>query len=126
MLNTYFVGSAGHEAGAQTGLEPVRETLRSAFGSADETGGIMLERERLIEIVAAVTAVLLMLGAMIFVGTEYGGVDGTLSPEGGEMLIGVIIGFIFLLTAVGIGLAFLLNDPEDGLEDDDAETESAV
>jgi hypothetical protein len=86
----------------------------------------MLERERLIEIVVAVTAVFLMLGAMIFVGSEYGGVDGTLSPEGGEMLIGVIVGFIFLLTAVGIGLAFLLNDAEDGLDDDDPETKSAA
>jgi hypothetical protein len=85
----------------------------------------MLERERIIEIVVAVSAVFLMLGAMVFIGTEYGGVDGTLSPEGGEMLVGVIIGFIFLLTAVGIGLAYALNDPEDGLEDDDADAQNA-
>ncbi|WP_306054518.1 DUF7472 family protein [Natronococcus wangiae] len=87
----------------------------------------MLERERIIEIVVAVTAVFLMLGAMITVGSTYGGADGTLSPEGGEMLVGAIVGFIFLLTAAGIGLAYLLNDPEDGLEDEDEpEAQNAV
>ncbi|TYL39549.1 hypothetical protein CV102_04440 [Natronococcus pandeyae] len=87
----------------------------------------MLERERLIEIAVAVTSVLLMLGTMIVIGSEYRTADGTLSPEGGEMLVGVIIGFIFLLTAVGIGLAYLLNDPEDGLEgEDEMETKNAA
>ncbi|MFC4439774.1 MULTISPECIES: DUF7472 family protein [Natrialbaceae] len=87
----------------------------------------MLERERLIEIVVAVTAVLLMLASMIAIGSEYGGADGTLPPEGGEMLVGVIVGFIFLLTAAGIGLAYALNDPEDGLEgEDETETKNAV
>ncbi|MFU8866902.1 hypothetical protein, partial [Natronococcus sp.] len=71
----------------------------------------MLERERIIEIVVAVSAVFLMLGSMIYIGTMYGGADSALSAEGGEMLVGIIVGFIFLLTAVGIGLAYLLNDP---------------
>ncbi|MDQ2051821.1 hypothetical protein RBH26_15185 [Natronolimnohabitans sp. A-GB9] len=86
----------------------------------------MLERERIIEIVVAVAAVLLMLGTMAFIGSEYGGDNGVLSPEGGELLVGAIIGFIFLLLGVGIALAFVLNDPEDGLDDTDAETGSAV
>ncbi|WP_394740942.1 DUF7472 family protein [Natronococcus roseus] len=85
----------------------------------------MLERERIIEIVVAVTSVFLMLGAMVAIGGEYGGADSALSPEGGEMLVGVIIGFIFLLTAVGIGLAYLLNDPADDL-DDDADAQNAA
>lgn len=87
----------------------------------------MLERDQIIEIAVAVTTVLLMLGAMIFIGSAYGGDNGTLSSEGGELLVMVIVGFILLLTAAGIGLAFLLNDPEDGLEsDDDADAQSAV
>ncbi|WP_254532098.1 DUF7472 family protein [Natrinema gelatinilyticum] len=75
----------------------------------------MLDREQIIEIVVSVGAVLLMLAAMVYVGSTYG-IDSTLSSEGGWMLVWVIAGFILLLTAVGIGLAYALNEPEDGLE----------
>ncbi|RQG94006.1 DUF7472 family protein [Natrarchaeobius chitinivorans] len=85
----------------------------------------MLEREQLIEIVVAVSSIVLMLGAMIYIGQTYGS-DGVLQPEGAELLVAVIVGFIFLLTAVGIGLAVTLNDPEDGLEDDDADAQNAA
>ncbi|SFC27877.1 hypothetical protein SAMN05444422_106189 [Halobiforma haloterrestris] len=84
----------------------------------------MLERERIIEIVLAVSAVLLMLGTMIGIGYTYGADGGVLSQDGAELLVGAIIGFIVLLTAVGIGLAYILNDPDDGL--DDADAQSAV
>ncbi|WP_339105252.1 hypothetical protein [Haloterrigena salinisoli] len=89
----------------------------------------MLDREQIIEIGVSVSMVLLMLGAMITIGTQYGGSSGTLSPEGGELLVGTITGFIVLMLAVGIGLAYVLNDPEDGLEADDetdADTGSAI
>ncbi|WP_408956733.1 hypothetical protein [Natrinema sp. 74] len=77
----------------------------------------MLDREQVIEIAVSITAVLLMLAAMAAVGSTYG-TASTLSLEGGWMLVGVIVGFIVLLTAIGIGLAFVLNDPEDGLDSD--------
>ncbi len=83
----------------------------------------MLERERLIEIVVAVAAVALMLGAMVWIGTTHGGEGGALTDEGGEMLVGAIVGFILLLTLVGIGLAFALNDPPEA---DDADARSAT
>ncbi|WP_265109303.1 DUF7472 family protein [Halosolutus halophilus] len=87
----------------------------------------MVEREQLIEIVVAVSAVFLMIGAMIGIGTIYGVDNGSLSSDGGEMLVGAIVGFIFLLTAVGIGLAYVLNDPDDDLDsDEDADSQSAV
>lgn len=76
----------------------------------------MVEREQLVEIAVSVTAVLLMLAAMVAIGTTYGAENSTLSPEGGQMLVAVIAGFVLLLTAVGIGLAYVLNDPEDDLE----------
>ena len=90
----------------------------------------MLERDRLIEIAVAVTAVFVMLGVMLWIGFTYGGENG-LSEEGSHLLIGAIVGFIFLLTAVGVGLAIALNDPEDGVESDgsgadDAETKPAA
>lgn len=79
----------------------------------------MVEREQVIEIIVAVAAVAAMLGAMVAIGSSYGAENSTLSPEGGQMLVGVIVGFIFLMVAVGIGLAYALNDPEDGLETND-------
>lgn len=87
----------------------------------------MVEREQIIEIVVAVSAVFLMLGIMIGIGSIYGADNGTLSSEGGEMLVGAIIGFIFLLTAVGIGLAYALNDPSEGIEaDEETDTQNAA
>lgn len=87
----------------------------------------MLDREQLIEIGVAVSAVVLMLGAMITIGSEYGS-ESALSPEGGELLVGAIVGFILLLTAVGLVLAYVMNEPDDGLEadDDDADAQSAA
>ena len=82
----------------------------------------MLERERIIEAVVAVSAVLLMLGAMMWIGYSYS--DDGLTEDGAEMLVGAIVGFIFLLTAVGIGLAFALNSAEDATEASD-ETEAS-
>ena len=77
----------------------------------------MLGREQLIEIVVAVAAVALMIGALIAVGTSFG-TDGNLSAEGGTALVGVITGFVFLMTAVGVALAYALNDPADADADD--------
>ncbi len=79
----------------------------------------MLERERLIEIAVAVPVVALMIVAMTMIGSTYETSAGDLGPEGGEMLVYAIIGFVFLMVAVGVVLAFLTTDPEDGLEDVD-------
>ncbi len=76
----------------------------------------MVEREQIIEIVVAVTAVFLMIGTMVGIGVNYGGEGGTLSETGGEMLIGAIVGFVVLMTLVGVVLAFVLND-SDGASD---------
>ncbi|MCU4926004.1 hypothetical protein OB905_08400 [Halobacteria archaeon AArc-dxtr1] len=78
----------------------------------------MLERERLIEIVVSVVVVLVMIGAMLSIGSTYGGENGTLSPEGGELLVLTIVGFILLLVGVGVALAFTMNEPEDGSDAD--------
>ncbi len=78
----------------------------------------MLERDRIVEIVAAVGAVGAMIAAMYWIGTTYGN-GGGLGADGGQLLVGAIVGFVLLLTAIGIGLAYALNDPEDGLDDAD-------
>ena len=86
----------------------------------------MLDREQIIEIVVAVAAVLVMLGTMLVIGDTYGGDDSILQPDGGEILVGAIVGFILLLTLVGIVLAFVMNEPGEGLEDDDADAQSTA
>ena len=79
----------------------------------------MLERERIIEIVVAVFSVFVMIGVMVWIGVTYGD-EGVLTEEGGTILVAAIIGFIVLLTAIGVALAFIMNDPEDGLEAESA------
>ncbi|MXV62946.1 hypothetical protein GS429_12880 [Natronorubrum sp. JWXQ-INN-674] len=87
----------------------------------------MLDRDQIIEIVVAVSSVLLMLGVMMNIGAEYGSANGGLTPDGAELLVGAIVGFILLLTVVGIGLAYVMNEPGDGLEaDDDADAKNAA
>lgn len=81
----------------------------------------MLDREQLIELVVAVSSVFLMLGIMASIGSMHVGDDGVLTPDGAQLLVGAIIGFIFLLTVIGIALAYVMNDPEDELGDDDGD-----
>ena len=87
----------------------------------------MLDRDQIIEIVVAVSSVFLMLGAMLYIGSEYGGANDVLTTEGAELLVGAIVGFILLLTAVGFVLAYVMNEPADGLDsDDDADAKNAA
>ncbi|UTF53902.1 DUF7472 family protein [Natronosalvus rutilus] len=72
----------------------------------------MLERERLIEIGIAIPMVAIMIGAMMVVGENHK-TNGTLTPEGGQLLVGTIIGFVVLMLAVGIALAYVTNDSTD-------------
>ncbi|MCU4752976.1 hypothetical protein OB919_13485 [Halobacteria archaeon AArc-curdl1] len=72
----------------------------------------MLERERLIEIAIALPVVLMMIGAMMLIGENYTTND-TLTAEGGEVLVGAIIGFIFLMLAVGFVLAYVTADEDE-------------
>lgn len=82
----------------------------------------MLERDQVLEVVSSVFAVAVMIGAMYWIGTNYSTDGATFTPEGGQLLVGAIVGFIVLMTAIGVALAFALNGPEDGLEDDESET----
>ncbi|WP_049922234.1 DUF7472 family protein [Halopiger djelfimassiliensis] len=88
----------------------------------------MVEHDWLIEIAVSVSTVVLMIGIMVGIGTTYGGESGILPPEGARLLVGAIVGFIVLLTGIGIGLAYVMNDPEDDLdgESDDLEAQNAA
>jgi len=87
----------------------------------------MLDRDQIIEIVVAVSSVFLMLGAMLYIGSEYGAANDVLTTDGAELLVGAIVGFILLLTAVGFVLAYVMNEPADGLDsDDDADAKNAA
>ena len=81
----------------------------------------MLERARIIEIVVAVGVVLVMLAAMVWVGQTYG--NGGLGEEGADAMLATIVGFILLISAAGVALAFMLSDPTPEDEDEsDVET----
>ncbi|SFS33690.1 DUF7472 family protein [Halostagnicola kamekurae] len=81
----------------------------------------MIERDSLIEAAAAVLSVLLMVSTMMYIGTTHSGSGGQMSAVGGQMLVAAIVGFVVVLTGVGVVLAYTLNDPEDGLEDADTQ-----
>ncbi|QSG04259.1 DUF7472 family protein [Natranaeroarchaeum sulfidigenes] len=76
-----------------------------------------LERERVIEIVAAVGAVVVMIATMMWVGSTYA-TDGALTDDGGMLLVGSVIFFILLMAAVGVVLAYTVS-AEDNDEDED-------
>ena len=82
----------------------------------------MLDRERIIEAVAAVGTVLVMLGAMVWIGLNYGN-ETALGDEGAPLMVGAIVGFIVLVAIVGAILAFVLSE---GAEPDDDGSENAA
>ena len=69
----------------------------------------MLERSRIVEIVVAVSTVVVMIAVMAVIGHSYSE-NGYLSMEGAQLLVGAIVGFVLLSTAIGVGLAFALDD----------------
>lgn len=74
----------------------------------------MIERARLIEIVASVTAVVLMISLMILIGRHYTQ-NGEFGSAGGLVLVVAIILFVLTMTVVGYVLAFTVTDREDEL-----------
>ena len=70
-----------------------------------------IERGRLIEIVVSVTAVGLFVLLLLAIGVQYN--QEQMSPEGGLVLIGAIVAFIFVMGLIGIGLAYTLNSDDE-------------
>ena len=71
-----------------------------------------IERERVIEIVASVIAVLLMIGIMILIGRQYTQ-NGEFGGSGGLMLVVAIILFVLLMAVIGYVLAFVITDADE-------------
>lgn len=74
----------------------------------------MVERARVIEIVASVTAVVLMISIMILIGRQYTQ-DGEFGSTGGLVLVVAIIIFVLVMTVIGYVLAFTITGQEDEL-----------
>lgn len=70
---------------------------------AIDLGPITLERDTVLEIVAAVVPVVLMIGVLAVIGTRYS-TSGTLSPTGGTAIVGVMVVFVIVMTGVGLWL----------------------
>lgn len=62
-----------------------------------------VERETLVEIGVSVVAVLVFVAAVSYVGATYGG--DHLSAEGATMLVASVVGFILLMTVIGVFLS---------------------
>jgi len=62
-----------------------------------------MEEDTVVEIAVSVVAVLLFVGAVVEVGSAFGA-DG-LTESGALALIGVVFGFIVLMTGIGYYLA---------------------
>ncbi|WP_458185736.1 DUF7472 family protein [Haladaptatus sp. NG-WS-4] len=68
-----------------------------------ETSGMNLEGETLRDIVVSVGSVGLFILATLIVGSQFD--SGGLTEQGALALVGVIVGFVLLMTGVGLWLA---------------------
>jgi hypothetical protein len=65
---------------------------------------MQVEREQVMEALAAVVPVLALIVAVVIVGVTFT-TDGGLSPTGGQALVGVIVAFVVVMTGVGVYLS---------------------
>jgi len=79
----------------------------------------MIDRESLIEAVAALVSVGVMLGALVYIGSTYGTANA-LGDEGAKVMVGVIVGFIVFVTLLGVGLAYATSEGATADETDAA------
>jgi hypothetical protein len=63
---------------------------------------MQLERETLVEIGVSLVAVALFVAVVAYIGGTYGGND--LSTQGATLLVASVVGFVLLMTVVGIAL----------------------
>lgn len=77
----------------------------------------MIERARIIEIVASVLAVGLMIGIMVLIGHRYTQ-NGEFGESGGLMIVVAIVCFILLMAVVGYVLAFTVTDLDEATATD--------
>ena len=75
-----------------------------------------MDRTDWIELFVSVAAVLVMLTVMVVIGLTYGGTEGVLTADGGFVLAGAVMFFVFFMVAVGYALAYFVKADD---EDDD-------
>ncbi|WP_331235636.1 DUF7472 family protein [Natronorarus salvus] len=68
---------------------------------------MVVEREALVEIVVSVAAVGSFVGVIVLIGRTFN--ESGLSGDGALALISAIVGFILLMSVVGIALAYYMN-----------------
>lgn len=60
-----------------------------------------VERDTVVEAIAAIVPPALAIAALYFVGQTYSSSDG-FSPDGAQAIVGAIVAFILLTTVVGL------------------------
>lgn len=81
-----------------------------------------LERDQIIEIVTSISGVLLILIALIFIGSRYGE-NGQFGESGGLMLVLAVGLLVLVMAIIGFGLAFIVSEPGEQDETADGESE---
>lgn len=70
---------------------------------AIDLGPMTLERDTVLEIIAAVVPTVLLIALLMVIGTRYSA-DGTLTPDGGTAIVGAMVLFVVVMTGVGLWL----------------------
>lgn len=92
---------------------------------AFEVGPVELERDTVLEIVAAVVPVALLIAALAYIGSNYESAEaaGTISGDGGIAILVAIALFVVVMAGIGLVLGYL-KDGDGG--DDDANGDGAA
>lgn len=69
-----------------------------------------VDRDTLVEIAVSVGAVGLFVAVIVTIGSVYN--NSGLSEDGAIALVGAIVLFVIVMSAVGVGLAYYMNQPE--------------
>lgn len=64
-----------------------------------------VDREMIVEAVAATLPVATMIVAFVVIGTQYGAPDGGLTPAGGQAMVATFVLFVFMMLAIGLALS---------------------
>lgn len=86
-----------------------RERFEELLLSGSEVAAMDVDRRTVIEIVVSVSAVLLFVGLIVWIGHSFNEQD--LTDAGGLALVGAIVLFIAVMTVIGVVLAYVLNRP---------------
>lgn len=83
--------------------------FEALFSGDGKSRGMDIDRETIVEAAAASVPVLIVIAIFVVIGNSFTA-DSSLSPSGGQALVGAIVAFVFLMFAVGLYLSRIRPD----------------